>query len=39
MQGFARGLDQVQMQGGITFQARRQGWVTVELPHQAGTFV
>jgi hypothetical protein len=39
MQGFARGLDQVQMQGGITFQTRQQAWVTVELPQQSGTFI
>lgn len=34
MQRFASGLEQVQMQGAISFQASRQGWVTVESPHQ-----
>ena len=35
MKRFAQGLEQVQMQGGISFQTRQQGWVTVELPKQA----
>ncbi len=35
MKRFAQGLEQVQMQGGISFQARHQGWVTVDAPHQA----
>ncbi|MEZ0261959.1 MAG: hypothetical protein ACAH80_13190 [Alphaproteobacteria bacterium] len=34
MQGFAKGLDQSGMQGGISFQTRAQNWVTVELPHK-----
>lgn len=34
MQGFAKGLDQAGMQGGISFQTRAQNWVTVELPHK-----
>jgi hypothetical protein len=34
MQGFAKGLEQANMQGGISFQTRGQNWVTVELPQQ-----
>jgi len=34
MQGFAKGLDQAGMQGGISFQTRAQNWVTVEAPHK-----
>lgn len=34
MQGFARGLAQAEMTGGISFQPRRQGWITVDLPQQ-----
>lgn len=34
MQSFAKGLAQAEMQGGISFQTRAQGWVTMELPQQ-----
>jgi hypothetical protein len=30
MKRFAQGLDQVQMQGGISFQTRQQGWMVPE---------
>lgn len=36
MKRFALGLEQVNMQGGISFQTRRQSWVTVEIPRQGG---
>lgn len=36
MQRFYAGLDQVRMQGAISFQTR-QGWVNVESGHHAGT--
>jgi len=31
MKRFAQGLDQVQMQGGISFQTRQQGWMVPEV--------
>ncbi len=35
-QAFAKGLEQANMQGGISFQVKREHWVTVDLPlHQA----
>jgi hypothetical protein len=37
MQAFAKGLGQVKMQGGISFQTRTQGWVQVIPPAAAGT--
>ncbi|MBI3440951.1 MAG: hypothetical protein HY052_03980 [Proteobacteria bacterium] len=36
MKRFARGLDQVHMQGGISFQGKQQGWVNINLPQQSG---
>jgi hypothetical protein len=36
MKRFALGLDQTGMQGGVSFQVKRQSWVTVEMP-QRGT--
>jgi len=39
MRRFAQGLDQVQMQGGISFQTRQQGWVTVPAAQQKGALV
>jgi hypothetical protein len=37
MKRFAAGLDQTGMQGGVSFQAKRQNWVMVESPERAGT--
>jgi len=37
MKKFAAGLAQVSLQGGVSFQARGQGWVTVEMPEGRGT--
>lgn len=34
MQAFARGLAQATMTGGVSFQAKAQGWVSIGLPHQ-----
>lgn len=39
MKRFASGLEQVNMQGGISFQTRQQGWVIVEMPPQSGVMV
>lgn len=36
MQRFASGLEQVNMQGNISFQTRQQQWVTIDLPQQTG---
>ena len=36
MKRFAQGLDQVQMQGKISFQTRKESWITVSLPQQSG---
>ncbi|MFH1157540.1 MAG: hypothetical protein V1721_01455 [Pseudomonadota bacterium] len=36
MQRFAQGLEQVRMQGKISFQTRQKSWITVSLPQQAG---
>lgn len=36
MKRFAAGLEQVNMQGGISFQTRQQNWVTIGLPQQSG---
>ncbi|MCK5555982.1 MAG: hypothetical protein KAI76_07085 [Alphaproteobacteria bacterium] len=36
MKCFSQGLDQVRMQGKISFQTRQQSWITVNLPQQAG---
>ena len=36
MKRFAQGLDQVRMQGKISFQIRQESWVTVSLPQQSG---
>lgn len=38
-QHFARGIEHVNMQGGISFQAKRQGWVTVESPTEQPSVV
>lgn len=39
MARFAAGLEQTGMQGGMSFQARKQGWVTVEMPAPGGAVV
>jgi hypothetical protein len=39
MKSFTKGLEQVRMQGGISFQTRQQSWVTLELPQHAGRFI
>ncbi len=37
MQKFYAGLDQVHLQGAISFQTRQQSWVNIETGHHAGT--
>ncbi len=37
MKRFAAGVEQVHMTGGVSFQTRQQGWVTVEIPERRGT--
>ncbi|MCE9507426.1 MAG: hypothetical protein K8R48_03805 [Alphaproteobacteria bacterium] len=39
MKHFAQGLGQVHMQGGVSFQTRQQGWVTMLMPQQRGALV
>jgi hypothetical protein len=39
MKHFAQGLGQVNMQGGVSFQTRQQGWVTMLMPQQKGALV
>ena len=34
MQSFQRGLGQVGMQGGISFQTKAESWINIALPHQ-----
>ncbi|MDE1153875.1 MAG: hypothetical protein PW788_15185 [Micavibrio sp.] len=34
MQGFAKGLAESGTEGGMSFQTKSQGWVTIDLPHQ-----